>query len=236
MTSTCCPCRWVIIAALTLALAPSAVLARGVKVEKVPVKVVRKTFDRRNPPKEMPPLGPRADAVTHFRFGCSTNASYEVISRRRDVSRRRGGTGGCTATARINDMDVRLELEITIWLPRGARQKLVEHEEGHRVIGERVYETAERAAREAAKQWIGKSVTGKAEDCAAAADVAVRDANHKFCETYLQSTSGWSGRVGDIFDDITDHGRRDNPVDEAIAEAFERDARERTDAKAEANP
>jgi hypothetical protein len=66
------------------------------------------------------------------------------------------------------------------------------------------------------------------------ADVAVRDANHKFCETYLQATSGWSGRVGDIFDDITDHGRRDNPVDEAIAEAFERDARERTDAKAEA--
>jgi hypothetical protein len=224
--------RLVVLVAITLALAPVEGFGRGVTVEKVPVVVVRKTFDRRNPPKDMPPLGPKADAVTHFRFGCSTNASYEVISRRRDTSRRRGGTGGCTATARINDLDVRLELEITIWLPRGARQKLIDHEEGHRVIGERVYETAERAAREAAGRWIGRSVTGKADDCAAAADVAVRDANHELCEAYLHATSGWSGRVGDLYDEITDHGRRDNPVDEAIESAFARAAEERRPAQA----
>ena len=232
---TRCPCRLLVFAALALAMvyaAPDA-LAR-VKVEKVPVVVVRKTFDRRNPPKEMPPLGPRADAVTHFRFGCSTNASYEVTSRRRDTSRRRGG-GGCTATARINDLDVRIELEITIWLPRGARQKLIDHEEGHRVIGERVYETAERVARDVASRWAGRSVTGKGEDCAAAADAAVRDANHQFCETYLQATSGWSGRVGDLYDEITDHGRRDTPeVEEAIELAFTRGAEERQQAAAPA--
>ena len=197
-----------------------------VKIDKVPVVVVTKTFDRRNPPKDMPPLGPRADAVTHFRFGCATNASYEVTSRRR-------GGGGCTATARINDMEVRLELEITIWLPRGARQKLIDHEEGHRVIGERVYETAERAARDAARQWVGRSVTGRGADCAEAADAAVREANHRFCESYLEATSGWSGRVGDLYDQITEHGRRDDPgVDEAIELAFERGAEERQQAAA----
>jgi len=37
---------WIAALLTWLALAPSAVLARGVKVEKVPVKVVRKTFDR----------------------------------------------------------------------------------------------------------------------------------------------------------------------------------------------
>ena len=202
--------------------------ARGVKVQKVPPAVARKTFDRRDPPPEMPPLGPRADAVTHFRFGCSTNASYEVTSRRRDTRRGAGGAGGCTATARINDLTVRLELEITIWLPRGARQKLIDHEEGHRVIAERVYETAERAAREEARKWVGRSVTGRADDCAAAADAAVREANHKFCEAYLEATSGWSGRVGDLYDQITDHGRRDRPdVDEAIELAFARAEQER---------
>src|SRR5439155_10394007 len=121
--------------ALLPALAPSAARARGVSVQKAKVVVVRKTFDRRNPPKDMPPLGPRADAVTHLKFGCSASAAYEVTSRRRDTSRRRGASG-CTATAVVNDLDVQLELEITIWVPRGARQKLIDHEEGHRVIGE----------------------------------------------------------------------------------------------------
>src|SRR5688572_8122863 len=160
---------------------------RGFKVEKTPPVITRKTFDPRNPPKEMPPLGPRADAVTHFRFGCATNASYETTSRRPD--RRRGE---CTATARINELTARLELEITIWVPRGARQALVDHEEGHRVIAERVYETAEKAARAEAAKWVGRSVTGKAGNCAAAADAAVRDANHRFCQGYLEATSGWS--------------------------------------------
>lgn len=213
--------------ALAVALAPSLAVARGVKVEKAPVVVVRKTFDRRNPPKDMPQLGPRADAVTHFRFGCSTGAAYEVTSRRRD---RRNG--GCTATAKINDLNVKIELEITIWVPRGARRKLVDHEEGHRVIGERVYETADRAAREEARQWIGRTVTGRGADCAAAADAAVRDASHAFCQTYLEATSNWSSRVGDLYDDITDHGRRDTPpAEEAIELAFRRDAASRQQAR-----
>jgi hypothetical protein len=214
--------------AVALALAPS-VASAGVSVHKTKVVVVRKTFDRRDPPKDMPPLGPRADAVTHLKFGCSASAAYEVTSRRHDTSRRRGpGSAGCTATAVVNDLDVRVDLEITIWVPRGARQKLIDHEEGHRVIGERAYETAERAAREAARRWIGKSVTGTAANCAAAADAAVREVNEQLCKSYLEATSGWSSRVGDRYDDITDHGRRDNPpVAEAIELAFERDAADR---------
>ena len=196
---------------------------RGFRVEKTPAVIVRKTFDPRNPPKEMPPLGPRADAVTHFRFGCATSASYETTSKRPD--RRRGE---CSATARVNELTARLELEITIWVPTNARQSLVDHEEGHRVIAERVYETAEKAARAEAAKWVGRSVTGKAGNCGAAADAAVREANHRFCQGYLEATSGWSGRVGDLYDDITDHGRRRRPTAaEAIELAFERDAESR---------
>ena len=223
--------RLCVVAALLLA--PSSAVAR-VTVEKAPVVVVRKTFDRRNPPKEMPPLGPNADAVTYIRFGCSTNSSYQVTSKRHDTSRRRAG--GCSATARIDDLDVQLELEITVWVPRGARAKLVNHEEGHRVIAERIYETAERAARAEAAKWVGRSVTGKGADCAAAAETAVRDANQRFCDAYLEATSAWSGRVGNLYDDLTDHGRRDNPtIDEAIAQAFEKDAEEHGTPPAPAN-
>src|SRR5439155_27379899 len=81
---------------------------------------------------------------------------------------------------------------------------------------------------EAARKWIGRSVSGTADNCAAAADAAVRDVNEQLCKSYLEATSGWSSRVGDLFDDITDHGRRDNPpVDDAIRLAFDRDAAER---------
>jgi len=200
---------------------------RGFRVEKTPPVIVRKTFDPRNPPKEMPPLGPRADAVTHFKFGCATSASYETTARRPD---RRAGS--CTATARINELTARLDLEITIWVPNRARQTLVDHEEGHRVIAERVYETAEKAARAEAAKWVGRSVTGKAANCAAAVDTAVRDANHRFCQGYLEATSGWSGRVGDLYDDITDHGRRRRPTaEEAIELAFEREVESRQTAE-----
>src|SRR5688500_14015052 len=113
---------FVMMVALTLVLAPASAFARGVTVEKVPVVVVRKTFGRRNPAKDMPPQGRRADAGTRFRFGWSANARYAVTSQQRDAPRRRGGNGGnaggdCAATARINDLDVRIELEITIWVP-----------------------------------------------------------------------------------------------------------------------
>src|SRR5690349_10320702 len=98
-------CAGGLVAAVVVLATPLTSRAR-VTVEKGDVVVVHKTFDRRNPPKEMPPLGPHADAVTHFRFGCSCNANYEIVSRRRDTSRRRGAEGGCTAAARIKDMGV----------------------------------------------------------------------------------------------------------------------------------
>jgi hypothetical protein len=220
MASSRRPPRLLIV--LALLLAPAVASAR-VKVEKSPPVVTRRTFDPRNPPKDMPPLGGDADAVTHFKFGCSTSASYAVTSKRRD---RR--TGDNTATARINDLTVKLDLEITIWLPKGARPKLVEHEEGHRVIAERIYATAEEPARREAQKWVGRSVTGRGKTAAEAADEAVREANHQFCQAYLDATSGWSGQVGDLYDDITDHGRRNPPpVDEAITTAFERGAADR---------
>lgn len=210
--------RRFILLVIVLLLAPSAVDARGVSVEKTPVEVVRRTFDPGNPPKDMPPLGRRADAVTQIRFGCSTNARYQTISRTRAPS----GRSGCTATARIIDLDVRLTLEITIWIPRRARRRLIEHEEGHRIIGERVYETAERSAREEGRKWVGRVVKGAAGTCAAAANAAVSEASRQLCKDYLDATSGRSSRVGERYDTLTDHGRRFPPtVNAAIAQAFE---------------
>ena len=187
----------------------SADARAAVTVEKAPVVVVRKTFDRRDPPKDMPVLGPDADAITNINFTCSANARYATVLRPRE--------GPAGSSTRINDMAIKVGLEITIWVPRGARRKLVDHEEGHRVIGERVYETAERVAREEARRWVGRRVTG-ADD-----DDAVREATRQFCDAYLDATSNRAGRIGRLYDEITRHGRGDTEVEAAIEEAFRRD-------------
>ena len=200
--------------------------ARGVTVEKSEVTVRRRRFDRRNPPPDMPPLGPRADAVTQSRFGCAASVQYSVVSRRPDARGRRGAErGGCTATARVESMQVKLDLDVTIWVPTNARAKLVAHEEGHRVISERVYDDAAAAVALAeAQKLIGHTVTARGDNCDAAADAAIREANEKFCQAYLEATSGWSTRVGNRYDDVTDHGKRSDPgVDEAIRVSFERE-------------
>ena len=200
--------------------------ARGVTVERSAAVVRRNRFDPRDPPPAMPPLGPNADAVTQSRFGCAASVQYTVVSRRPEARGRRGvGRGGCTATARVDSVQVTLDLDVTIWVPVTARPKLVDHEEGHRVISERVYDDASTAAALAeAQKLVGRTVTARGDTCEAAADAAVKAANEQFCQAYLDATSAWATRVGNRYDEITSHGKRSNPpVDEAIRQAFERE-------------
>ena len=213
----------------------------GVTVETPAVVVERRRFDPRNPPPDLPPLGPRADAITQSRFGCAASVQYTVVSRRPDARGRRGERGaerGCTATARIESMEVKVDLEVTIWVPTNASPKLLEHEEGHRVISERVYhEAAAAAALAEARKLIGRTVTAHGDDCKAAADAAIKEANEKFCQAYLDATSGWSTRVGNRYDVLTSHGRRSRPdVDEAIRLSFEQEPQAEARAEAQAGP
>ena len=217
-------------AAAPLAAAAPAQVARsrGMTVEKAVVVVEHRTFDLRRPPPDMPPLGGHADAVTQSRFGCAASVQYSVTNRRSDARGRRGVTrGGCTAAARIESVQVNVDLTVTVWVPAGARTKLVAHEEGHRVISERIYnEEATAAAQRAAQKLVGTTVTASGADCQAAADAAIKEANEQTCREYLDATSGWATRVGDRYDALTDHGKRTEPgVDEAIRRAFELEPR-----------
>jgi hypothetical protein len=213
----------------SVASAPKRVEAtrgRGVTVERSAVVVKRNRFDPRDPPAEMPPLGPNADAVTQSRFGCAASVQYTVVGRRPDARGRRGvERGGCTATARIDSVQVTLDLDVTIWVPVNARRKLADHEEGHRVISERVYDDASAAAALAeAQKLVGRTVTARGDTCQAAADAAIKEANERFCQAYMDATSAWATRVGNRYDEITSHGKRsDPPIDEAIRRAFEQE-------------
>ncbi len=191
-----------------------------VRVQKGEVKVARRTFNPARPPKEMPPPQPGEAALTEFYFACASNAAFRVTTSRSKPDE---------AKATITSVQVELQLTVTIWLPEGAPEKLKAHEEGHRLIAERVYnERAERAAEAAAKKIDGITFTVKGDDNEA---MKKQIAGHteQVCASYLKETADPTQGLGDIYDELTDHGRKKTPDEaKAIEQSF---AREQQSAK-----
>lgn len=188
--------------------------AGDVTVEKKAALVERKAFDPAHPPADMPPLKSGEAALTQSTFECSVALSYQ-ISNRVQVA------GRCRESLKIKSVAVTLQLKVIIWLPQGASAKLSDHEEGHRKIAERIYQDADRAAREAAQILDGKTMSAEGEDCQTAEKQATQSAANGFCRQYLEQTGKRAAHIGDIYDELTAHGTRAEPAeDEAIRQAF----------------
>jgi hypothetical protein len=224
------------LALLTVAcVLPACATARdgyqgSVRVWKKPPVIERRIFDRRNLPANMPKLEPRTSAVTTIRYGCAASVRGPVVSRRR-----RGGE--YEVTCRIDTIEADLDCTITVWIPRRARQIWIDHEEGHRVIAERAYEPADAIARHEARRLLGKTFTGTGRTSAAATSAALSRAATEFMEAYQAEAHGWSKRVGDRYDEITDHSENQSvTVEDAIRQAFEDEPPPESAAAAPARP
>lgn len=181
----------------------------GVEVDQSPIQLQRRTFNPSHPPADMPPMKPGEAAFTEFNYGCSAEAGYT----------RTQGNGIDRVT--IQNIQMNITLSITIWLPDPSTQKLRNHEEGHKQIGQTIYtQTADQAARQAALPLVGKVIdaTGMSDE---ALQAVVNDLIQQACDRYMKSAPARAGKVGEAYDRITDHGR--NHVDEqtAIKRAFE---------------
>ncbi len=204
---------------LCLTLSIAALVARAedaVTVEKKPLAVIRRVFDPRKPPAEMPALAPGELAVAHSAFGINTNCEADVLSEDNTGQRDK-------ATVRITSASVSLTLDITIWLPKNAVRAIVNHEDGHSRISQFFYKESEAIARRLAAKCVGQTFTGEGatpENARKAAiDVAIAQLNRQ----YLEETQAPAARVNDIFDQVTDHGRNARiTVDAAIAKSLER--------------
>lgn len=206
--------RWIVGCAVGVLVFLASVGSGAVKIEPQPPDVERKTFDPARPPKDMPPLKGNEAALTSCLFDCSIGASYHIVDRKREGGR-------CISTIKVQDVTIKLQLKIVIWLPEGASAKLKAHEEGHRQIDERVYEGAEGVARTIAEGFAAKVLTSEGPDCAAAETAATEAAQNKFCQSYLDQTARSASEVGDAYDRLTAHGTKAEPAeDEAIRQAF----------------
>jgi hypothetical protein len=187
-------------------------------VEKQPVAFASHEFDASAPPANMPPLSPRETAV------CDSDFLSSAIVRGEPRQ-----TDATHATLTITQVKVTLQLKINIWLPAGANQHLMEHEDGHRQISEYYYQTADKLAERIAAPYLGKQVEVTGTDLSAESSRMLQQMASEITKEYGQELNPNPTQL--LYDSITDHSRNDVAAKDAVAHAIKNAAIEAVGAK-----
>ncbi|MEM8875520.1 MAG: hypothetical protein AAGD32_14835 [Planctomycetota bacterium] len=164
-------------------------------------------FDPANPPVDLE-LAPDEDALCRFDF----NVDLRYKFRYRGKPTREG------VTVRLNRITFTytLDLRHRIYLPENANEKLIEHEHGHRRIGETVFAQADRIVREVADEVMGKRWEGTGKTEKEAAQAATDPMFQEALRGVVDRLTDEAQRLNDEYDDLTEHGTNGIPTDSAV--------------------
>ena len=182
--------------------------AQGVVIKVEPAKITRRTFDRQNPPAEMPKLTPPEVGTCQYSFACAT----EVMAR---------GTRG--RPAKVTGVEVSTRLKITLWTPQDGPHKILAHEEGHREICEIYYAPARSIARDLAERTIGKRLSVSVRDTAAT-EGELKGIQNALIAEFMRETASRCDFAQARFDAITNHSMNSIAESEAIVRAVAEEA------------
>jgi hypothetical protein len=174
---------------------------------KQPVTFASHTFDPTTPPADMPPLNTGEIAACDSDF--ESNASVRGESRQTDATH---------GTITITQVKMTLQLNINIWVPTGASPRVLEHEEGHRQISEYYYKTADKLAERVAASYVGKRVEISGTDLGAEFNKTLQQTAREIGDEYNKELNPAPTQL--LYDSITDHGRNDVVVQDAVAHAI----------------
>jgi hypothetical protein len=184
-------------------------------INKQPVAIANRTFDPAAPPTDMPPLASGENAECDSNF--LSSASVRGESRQTDATH---------ATVTITQIKATLGLNINIWVPTGVTQRVIEHEEGHRQISEYYYQTADKLAERIAATYMGKRVEISGTDLGAESSKMLQQMATDITDEYNKELN--PGPTQLLYDAITDHGRNEAVVKDAVAHAIKNVAIEST--------
>ena len=179
----------------------------GPTIIKQPVSFSNRTFDPATPPADMPPLASGENAECDSAF--LSNASVGGESRETDATH---------ATVTITQIKVTLQLNITIWVPTGVTQHVIEHEEGHRQISEYYYQTADKVAERIAATYMGREVDITGTDLGAESSKMLQQMATEITDEYNKELN--PGPTQLLYDTITDHSRNGVVAKDAVAHAL----------------
>jgi hypothetical protein len=110
---------------------------------------------------------------------------------------------------------ITLQLEINIWIPQGATQQVIEHEEGHRQISEYYYRSAQEVAEKVAAEYTGKQISVSGSDLGAEINAALQKIGAEITAEYGERLN--PNAAQQRYDDLTDHSRNDIAASDAVA-------------------
>jgi len=180
-------------------------------ITKQPVAFASHTFDPAAPPANMPPLSANETAECDSDF--LSSASVRGESRQSDATH---------ATVTVTQVKMTLQLTINIWVPTGVTQHVIEHEEGHRQISEYYYQTADTLAERIAATYLGKQVEITGADLSAESTKTLQQMAAEITDEYKKELN--PGPTQLLYDSITDHGRNEVVVKDAVAHALKNTA------------
>ena len=184
-------------------------------IDKQPVALASRTFDPATPPADMPPLSSRESAECDSQF--LSSASVRGESRPTDATH---------ATVTITQIKVTLQLHINIWVPTGVTQHVIEHEDGHRQVSEYYYQTAGKLAERIAATYMGKQVEITGTDLGVESSKMLQQMATAITDEYNKELNPGPAQL--LYDAITDHGRNEVVVKDAVAHALKNTAIEST--------
>jgi hypothetical protein len=182
-------------------------------VMKQPVNFASRAFDPNSPPPEMPPLGTGEEAECDSNFSSDANVAGQTQK-----------TDGTHAFVTITQIKVTLQLNVTIWAPASATRHVIEHEEGHRQIAEYYYQTADQLAERIAAEYTSQVVEISGTDLEAESNKALQKIATEITDEYNKQLN--PGPTQLLYDSITDHGRNEVVVKDAVASAIKNVAAE----------
>jgi hypothetical protein len=179
----------------------------GPVVNKQPVNFATRTFDPAAPPAEMPPLNSGESAECDSNFLSSAGVGGETRP-----------TDATHGTVTITRIKVTLQLNITIWVPAGATEHVIEHEEGHRQISEFYYQNADQVAARIAANYIGKQAEVTGANLDAESTKWMQQVASEINEKYNKELNPEPTQL--LYDTITDHARNGVEARDAVNHAL----------------
>jgi hypothetical protein len=176
-------------------------------IEKQPVVFSIRSFDPVAPAADMPPLGEGEEAECDSNFISDANVSGGMQK-----------IDATYATVTVTQVKVTLQLKITIWVPDGSTQHVIEHEQGHRQISEHSYQFADKIAAEIAAPYIGRQIAISGSDLNAEFRNALLQVSKQITAEYNDKLS--PGPAQQRYEDLTDHSRNDRDANDAAAQAI----------------
>ena len=181
----------------------------GATVNKQPVSFANRTFDPASRPADMPPLaeGEEAECDSNFLSSASVGGQAQQMD-------------STHAVVTITQIQVTLQLNVTIWVPTNVTQHVIEHEEGNRQISEYYYQTADELAERIAATYMGEKVEVTGTDLGAESNKLFQQVATEITDKYNRELNPEPTQLR--YDSITDHGRNEVVVKDGVAAAIKK--------------